>query len=426
MAKLNFMDRENLLREYEISGDMTSIGREANNTIVIADPSVSRSHAIVEKKEDGYYLVDKNSSNGTFINGKKVTGTNKLSHQDKINLGNASMVFEDEEQLLATFILPRSEMPISDSTRAETRRDEEPTDSIDLSPPMPATPSQPPPPSKSPAPPRVEPPAPAAAPAPPARPVPPPPAPSPAAPSPSPPMSSVPRPEPSPTLCSSCKKPVEAGARFCGFCGTPLAPSKPSTPPPPPKPTPPPLSSSMKPAEALKPPVPPPPPKSSVPPPVQAAPRRPAGIPATAGLNYAGFAVRLVAYLIDALILGLLLLLPLALIFFLTMRSPENPSPFTYLIILACSIIMFVISVGYQLYFVGAKGATPGKKIMKLKVTLADGTFPIGYGKAFLRMIGYMVSGAICYIGFLMIAFDKEQHRGLHDKIAGTVVIKES
>lgn len=182
----------------------------------------------------------------------------------------------------------------------------------------------------------------------------------------------------------------------------------------------------MKPPEASKSPVPPPPPKASVPPPVQAAARRPGALPVTAGLNYAGFGVRLVAYLIDSLILGLLLLLPMALVFFLSMRNAENPSPFNYLIILACSIIMFVVSVGYQLYFVGAKGATPGKKIMKLKVTLPDGTFPIGYGKAFLRMIGYIVSGAICYIGFLMIAFDKEQHRGLHDKIAGTVVIKES
>lgn len=407
MAKLNFMDRENLLREYEIKEEITTIGREATNVIVIADPSVSRQHATVEKKEDGYYLVDKNSSNGTFINGKKVT-QQKLSHQDKVNLGNASMVFEDEEQVAATFILPRSEMPMPDgATRAESprSREEQPTNSIEL-PPMP------PPPRPSHTPPKVE---------RSATPPPPPPAPAqarpPAAPSPGV-VASPPKPEPSPTVCPSCKKPVEPGSRFCGFCGSSISPSKPPAPPPaaarqsfPPE-----ARSPIPPApQAVKP--------TAAPPPV---PRKaPVSVPTT-GLTYAGFAVRLVAYLIDVGILLLLMLVPLVIILILVMRSPESPSPVSMMISAACFILISVISIGYQLYFVGAKGATPGKKIMKLKVTLPDGTFPIGYGKAFLRMIGYAISGAICYIGFLMIAFDKEQHRGLHDKIAGTVVIKES
>lgn len=411
MAKLNFMDRENLLREYEMKEEVTTIGREATNVIVIADPSVSRLHATVEKKEDGYYLVDKNSSNGTFINGKKVS-RQKLSHQDKVNLGNASMVFEDEEQVAATFILPRSEMPpIPDgATRAESprSREEEPTNSIEL-PPMP------PPPRPSPAPPRIER---AATP-------PPPPAPAPARPpvaAPSPVVASTPKPEAPAAVCPSCKKPVEPGSRFCGFCGSTISPSKPAGPPPVLPPAvgrqsfPPEARSPIPPApQSAKPPVAPPP-----------VPRKaPVSVP-TSGLNYAGFAVRLVAYLIDVGILLLLMLVPLVIMMVLIMRSPDDPSPVSMMINAACFILISVISIGYQLYFVGAKGATPGKKIMKLKVTLPDGTFPIGYGKAFLRMIGYAVSGMICYIGFLMIAFDKEQHRGLHDKIAGTVVIKES
>lgn len=410
MAKLNFMDRENLLREYEIKEEITTIGREATNVIVIADPSVSRQHATVEKKEDGYYLVDKNSSNGTFINGKKVS-QQKLSHQDKVNLGNASMVFEDEEQVAATFILPRSEMPLpAGATRAESprSREDQPTNSIEL-PPMP------PPPRPGHTPQRIE---------RSATPPPPPPAPAPARPpaAPSPGVvASTPKPEPSPTVCPSCKKPLEPGSRFCGFCGSSISPSKPPAPPAPPPAAgrqsfPPEARSPMPPApQAAKAPVAPPP-----------MPRKaPVSVPTT-GLNYAGFAVRLVAYLIDVGILLLLMLVPLVIVLFLVMRNPENPSPVSMMISAACFILIAVISIGYQLYFVGAKGGTPGKKIMKLKVTLPDGTFPIGYGKAFLRMIGYAISGAICYIGFLMIAFDKEQHRGLHDKIAGTVVIKES
>jgi uncharacterized RDD family membrane protein YckC len=143
-------------------------------------------------------------------------------------------------------------------------------------------------------------------------------------------------------------------------------------------------------------------------------------------IEYAGFGPRFLAYLIDSVILGLLLLLPVAIMVFASMRAQTNgPSGLFIVIQLVCSLLIFVIALGYNAYFIGAKGATPGKRIMKLKVTLPDGTWPIGYGKAILRMIGYGISGMICYIGFLMIAFDKETHRGLHDKIAGTIVIRE-
>jgi uncharacterized RDD family membrane protein YckC len=113
-------------------------------------------------------------------------------------------------------------------------------------------------------------------------------------------------------------------------------------------------------------------------------------------------------------------------IFMYKMQSGGELSPLAVIVMGGSYVLMTLIGLLYQLIFIGKKGATPGKKFMKLRVTFPDGTYPIGIGKAFLRMIGYMISGAICYIGFLMIIFDKETHRGLHDKIAGTVVIRES
>jgi len=145
--------------------------------------------------------------------------------------------------------------------------------------------------------------------------------------------------------------------------------------------------------------------------------------------NYAGFGVRLVAYLLDTIILtliGTIISIPAILVFVLPMMRQQQPSPFSMFVFAACELAWTVLVIAYSVYFVGAKGATPGKKMMKLRVIMQDGQYPIGYGKAFLRVIGYMISGLICYIGFLMIAFDKEQHRGLHDKIAGTLVIRES
>src|SRR5262245_66117115 len=108
------------------------------------------------------------------------------------------------------------------------------------------------------------------------------------------------------------------------------------------------------------------------------------------------------------------------------MQQSEQPRPMPWVIYDIYSLVILAIRLGYQIYLVRLKGATPGKKIMKLKVTPPDGQYPIGVGKAIVRFIGYMISGAICYIGFLMILFDKEEHRALHDRIAGTRVIKEA
>lgn len=419
MAKLNYMDRDNLLKEFEIQDDLITLGREATNKLVVADPSVSRQHAWVERKEDGYYLIDKNSSNGTFINGKKIS-QQKLVHNDKISLGNASIVFEDEEQVQATFILPRKEMPLESQDTEPSKKEaqvapaERPTAAVDVTPlPRPAMNVPPPPPP----PPR-----------PPAQSAPPAPPPPPAA--------------PASNICPSCKKPIEPGARFCGSCGSPIAaaprPAAPA-PPPPPSPTPSPRPAAPAPPPppaAPKPATPPPPPapKPAVAPPPHPltmgtpSAQGPAPVPRPPGaMEYAGFGPRFLAYLIDGVILGLLNLLPTAVIVFATIRAQtQGPSAMLLIVEGLCVLASLVISLGYEIYFVGVKGATPGKKIMKLKVVFPDGTWPIGFGKAFLRLIGYMVSAIICYVGFLMIIFDKETHRGLHDKIAGTVVIRES
>jgi uncharacterized RDD family membrane protein YckC len=89
-------------------------------------------------------------------------------------------------------------------------------------------------------------------------------------------------------------------------------------------------------------------------------------------------------------------------------------------------VAMMLIAFFYWVVLVGKKGYTPGKKIMKLRVIGADGKFPIGIGKAFLRLLMQSIGGSICGLTYWMILFDKEMHRSLHDKVAGTLVIRES
>lgn len=66
--------------------------------------------------------------------------------------------------------------------------------------------------------------------------------------------------------------------------------------------------------------------------------------------------------------------------------------------------------------------ATLGKKLLGLRVTDAEGN-RINFGKANARYWSKLLSGLILDIGFIMIAFTKKK-QGLHDKIAGTFVVK--
>ena len=63
-----------------------SIGRKTENDLVIADPRVSREHAIIVHEVDGFYVVDKESKLGTFVNGEKIQ-RHKLKKNDKLEFG---------------------------------------------------------------------------------------------------------------------------------------------------------------------------------------------------------------------------------------------------------------------------------------------------------------------------------------------------
>ena len=84
-------------------------------------------------------------------------------------------------------------------------------------------------------------------------------------------------------------------------------------------------------------------------------------------------------------------------------------------------IIFFLVQVGYFISFWAWRGQTPGKWIMRLKITRFDGS-PIGWGNSLLRYGGYIISAVIFLIGFFWVGIDSRR-QGLHDKIAETFVI---
>jgi predicted Zn finger-like uncharacterized protein len=133
----------------------------------------------------------------------------------------------------------------------------------------------------------------------------------------------------------------------------------------------------------------------------------------------AGFWVRVLASMIDGLILGVVQF-GIGLILGFAGGAAGGEGFALFAITWLCSV---VISVTYYVFFTGYNGQTPGKMALRLQVIRCDGT-PVGYGKAFLREIPCkFISGILLGIGYLMVAFD-QQKQGLHDRMAGTYVIK--
>ncbi|MBO0858394.1 MAG: PrsW family intramembrane metalloprotease [Chloracidobacterium sp.] len=80
---------------YVLNEAEVSVGRTLNNSFVIEHPSVSKHHAKLAVVEDEYTLYDLDSSNGTFVNGKRVKET-RLADGCAVRFGRANFVYRDQ------------------------------------------------------------------------------------------------------------------------------------------------------------------------------------------------------------------------------------------------------------------------------------------------------------------------------------------
>lgn len=204
-------------------------------------------------------------------------------------------------------------------------------------------------------------------------------------------------------FCSKCGANVPEGTAFCSACGQPMGgPSPASTPPP----------------AAGWPAAPP-----------AAAPVYGAARPTIA---YAGFWLRLVALIIDAIVLGIIgsivtfpFVASMGMVTFMHGRmhmSPEDWMPF-FAGLWRLVLIRLVLSwLYYALLESSQWQGTLGKKALGLEVTDMQGS-RIGFGKATGRYFGKYISGFILCVGFIMAGFT-ERKQALHDLMAGCLVIR--
>ena len=79
--------------QYPINCYETSVGRSRSCDIVFTNSTVSRSHAVVALRKDGFYVFDTESKTGVYVNNEKITKKQKLTDGDIIAFGTAFMKF---------------------------------------------------------------------------------------------------------------------------------------------------------------------------------------------------------------------------------------------------------------------------------------------------------------------------------------------
>ena len=77
---------------FELAGERTTIGRSPNSDVFLDDVTVSRNHAVVVRRRDGFYIDDLGSLNGTYVNRRRIE-SHRLSHGDELQIGKYRLTF---------------------------------------------------------------------------------------------------------------------------------------------------------------------------------------------------------------------------------------------------------------------------------------------------------------------------------------------
>lgn len=199
-------------------------------------------------------------------------------------------------------------------------------------------------------------------------------------------------------FCNKCGTQNAAGAQFCSRCGAPTIPTPSAVPAAPGAPNAGPYLSSVTSYQTVTP---------------------------VAGAGYGGFWIRVVAVIIDSIILRVVVT-PVAMVFtalgFAGWMVPGFPH---HGLTLLGGGVTFILSIfGSWLYEAlmesSSYQATLGKMILGMKVTDLEGrriSFERATGRHFAKWLSAMILG----IGFIMVGFS-ERKQGLHDLLAGTLV----
>lgn len=390
MAKLILNPSSPTRQETLLPRTLLSIGRDPSNDIVLPDAMVSRRHAVIELRGNQYFLRDCNSSNGSLVNGDKVSERG-LRDGDLVAIGSARLLFRDDVESLDGVgkvvqhpSAPRLSCP---ACAADYRRGDQFCRQCGG---------------------RLHTGSPAA-------------------------------------VCPACGTVVAMPARYCNACGGEMgapdaladgaapgaygreAPPLPALDPGE-RAAPRPRGVSLSVGGAAPRVVPqlPRPQPLAAPRAARARPdqqKEPRTHPATGPAPLADVGSRLLAGLIDFGFVSFcqLLLLAPALYYWGSLSVSAEVSFLPILLSVLLAALSLSLGAIYFVYFWAVRGRTPGKALLGLAIEGEDGEYPIGLGRAVARLLGYGISAGLLGFGFLLIALDGN---ALHDRIAGTRVVR--
>lgn len=136
-------------------------------------------------------------------------------------------------------------------------------------------------------------------------------------------------------------------------------------------------------------------------------------------VQYSGFWIRVLAALLDSV---WILLLTFTLVWMIYGAIYFESTEFSqgYVDILISWVLPFILTMLFWYY----RSATPGKMILGIKIVDADTLEKASTGKLLLRYLGYYIAMLPLFIGIFWVGWDSRK-QGWHDKIAGTLVIKQ-
>ena len=139
------------------------------------------------------------------------------------------------------------------------------------------------------------------------------------------------------------------------------------------------------------------------------------------GLRYGGFWVRVVAFILDAIVLAVITaaLSPLVSGGNVVTQTSAGVMTINY----TANAIGLLIDLLYFVGFWAWRGQSPGMIPFNMRIVMADDGSKVDVVRCLLRYVGLLISFVILFLGVIWVGFDRRK-QGWHDKIAGTVVVR--
>jgi uncharacterized RDD family membrane protein YckC len=146
-----------------------------------------------------------------------------------------------------------------------------------------------------------------------------------------------------------------------------------------------------------------------------------AGEPAVSPRVYVGLVTRAIAFALDAALINAVAIITAAIVA-LTLSVLSDPDELRTILIAVGGVAWLLWTIGYFVTFWSTTGQTPGNRVLRIKVTAADGGRLLPR-RALVRFAGLTLAAIPLFAGFALILFD-DRRRGLQDLLARSVVVE--